>query len=201
MIGLHRANSIILQAGGENRQYASLQRIRYNCDMAQQPPQIPPPLDKPPLESIFGKKPGPDSLPRWEVIWLVFTDCAAILVFVITGRASHRIVSTSGPVIGAINTAVPFMVAWLVVGAVAGLYTGKALYPVVRVIWRTALAGLIAGPLGVVLREALTSGPELIYFEIEIPFLLVATGMIVGLEVVWRVVWSRIRRLWWPELP
>jgi hypothetical protein len=87
------------------------------------------------------------------------------------------------------------MLAWLIVGIVVGTYRGKALYPPARVLARTLLAALIAGPLGVIFRALWLGRP------VMISFVLVATAVSGAFLVVWRFVWSRIRRLWWPELP
>jgi len=128
-------------------------------------------------------------------------DTAMLILFAALGRDSHQSVSAQGPVIGTINTAVPFVVSWLVVGAISGAFTGKAMFPIGRVIWRTLLAAILAAPLGVVLRSALRAGPELQFFEIQWSFMGVATGVTAGLLLAWRLFWSRLRRLWWPELP
>lgn len=135
----------------------------------------------------------PDWLPRWELIALFVGDLLVLTLFAAVGRASHSI-ETSG-IRAVVNTAVPFMIAWLLVGLVLGMYSGKALYPLGRVIWKTLLAGLIAGPLGVALRALWQSRP------IIWTFVLVATGTTTLMLLIWRAVWSRLRRLWWPELP
>ena len=149
------------------------------------------------------KKPrSPDWLPTWELIALALGDLIVFVAFAAIGRARHNLTAPEGDILATINTAMPFTVAWLVVGAATGAFHGKALYPLTRVLWRTFRAAVIAGPLGVVLRAALLAGPELRRFPI-IPtsFLLVATGVTTLLLILWRVLWSRVRRLWWPELP
>ncbi|HEC23442.1 MAG TPA: DUF3054 domain-containing protein [Chloroflexi bacterium] len=138
---------------------------------------------------------NPNWLPRWELFALVAGDLLTILIFALLGRASHRMDISLASFRAVINTAVPFMLAWLIVGTVTGVYTGRALYPLRRVIVRTLVTALVAGPLGVVLRAALLSHPVIL------SFVLVATGTSTILLVIWRVVWSRLRRAWWPELP
>src|SRR5712691_906623 len=95
---------------------------------------------------------GPNWLPTWEIIALGLGDVAMLLIFAATGRASHDAPSDVGLVVDTINTAMPFIVGWLVVAAVAGAFSGKALYPLTRVLWKTALAAVIAAPVGVLLR-------------------------------------------------
>lgn len=136
----------------------------------------------------------PDWLPTWELIALPLGDFLTFLVFAAVGRASHGIGGRSA-FLALFDTAVPFMLAFLVVGMLVGLYRGTALYPVGRVLWKTALAGIIAGPMGVALR-ALWLGRG-----IAPTFVLVGTLSSTVMLVIWRVTWSRLRRWWWPELP
>jgi hypothetical protein len=137
---------------------------------------------------------GQGWLPRWEVIALAAGDSIAVLVFAVIGRASHDLLATDGPILATLNTAVPFAAAWIVVGLITGFYNGRALFPAGRVVWQTLLTGLFAGPLGVVLRAAWLKRPVIWVF------LLVATAASTMVVLVWRLGWSFIRRLWWPEL-
>lgn len=137
---------------------------------------------------------NPNWLPTWELIALALGDFITLLIFAAIGRASHDIAG-SGKFLALFDTAVPFMVAFLIAGIVLGLYRGKALYPVGRVLWKTGLTALIAGPVGVALR-ALWLGRPIIP-----SFVLVGTLSSTVLLLIWRIGWSRLRRLWWPELP
>ncbi len=137
----------------------------------------------------------PRWLPTWELAALALGDLIALIIFAAVGRASHDLVATQGVLRATLNTAAPFMLAWLLVGMVLGMYHGTALYPLKRVLWRTALAGVIAGPLGVAIRALWLRRP------IIWVFMLVATATSTLALLVWRVGWSRLRRLWWPELP
>jgi hypothetical protein len=137
---------------------------------------------------------GPEWLPRWELAALALGDFLALILFATIGRSSHGMTGPT-PLLSVLNTAVPFMVAWLVVGMALGMYRGVALYPLGRVIWRTLLAGLIAGLLGVVLR-AIWLG-----HSVATTFLLAGTTFSTLFLLIWRVAWSRLRRSWWPELP
>ena len=142
-----------------------------------------------------------DYLPAWEMIAVGFGDVLVLIAFAVIGRANHESPSPQGPVIGTLNTAMPFVVAWLFIGVITGAFSGKAMWPILRVVWRTALAAIIAAPIGVALRAALDAGPELIYFRMDWNFVAVAAGVTMLMLVVWRVIWSRVRRLWWPEVP
>jgi FlaA1/EpsC-like NDP-sugar epimerase len=153
------------------------------------PEQIPDPASERQAASA-----GPDWLPRWELAALALGDFLALILFAVIGRSSHGMTGPT-PLLSVLNTAVPFMVAWLVIGMVLGMYRGVALYPLGRVIWRTLLAGLIAGLLGVVLRAVWLGHP------VVTTFLLVGTVSSTLFLLIWRIAWSRLRRSWWPELP
>lgn len=152
---------------------------------------IPPSLEESPPPAPR----GPDWLPTWELAALALGDFLVLVIFAVVGRGSHGLSTGQGGIVAVLNTAAPFMLAWLIVGAAVGTYRGKALYPPARVLARTLLAALIAGPLGVIFRALWLGRP------VMINFVLVATAVSGALLVVWRFVWSRIRRLWWPELP
>lgn len=137
----------------------------------------------------------PEWLPRWELFALAVGDLVALIVFAAVGGTSHGTLAAGSPVLNVLNTAVPFMAAWLTVGMLLGLYRGRALYPLWRVVALTLLAGIIAGPLGVALRAAWLRRP------IAVTFVVVATAFSTLAMLIWRVLWSRIRRAWWPELP
>jgi hypothetical protein len=135
-------------------------------------------------------------IPPWELFALFLGDTITLVVFGIWGQSAHNLLtSTQSPARAVANTAAPFMLAWLIIGMFVGTYRATALYPLSRVVWKTALAGLIAGPLGGIF-WALARGrwPDPIFY-------VVTTGITTLLLVIWRVLWSRLRRAWWPELP
>lgn len=137
-----------------------------------------------------------DWLPRWEILALFLGDFVAMLLFGVWGQTAHGLLSSNEPPLRAVmNTSAPFMIAWSILGALMGAYRATALYPLVRTIWKTALTGLIAGPLGVVFWALARD-----HWPVPI-FYVVTTGISTGMLLVWRLLWSRIRRLWWPELP
>ncbi len=126
---------------------------------------------------------------------MAFGDLIAIILFVVVGRSSHGFTETRNTVRVVLDTAVPMMVGWMLAGMALGGYRGTALYPLGRVVWRTLLVGAVGGPLGVALRALWLHRPVLW------SFVLVATGTSTLFLLVWRLGWSRVRRLWWPELP
>ncbi len=137
-----------------------------------------------------------DWLPRWELFVLFVGDLTTLLLFAVWGEARHMLLQNSRePLRAVVNVAAPFMLAWLIVGAVVGTYRGTALFPLGRTIGKTLLAGLIAGSVGVAF-WSLARGrwPAPAFFA-------VATGISTVMLLAWRMAWSRIRRAWWPELP
>lgn len=144
------------------------------------------PLVRPPAPA------SPEWLPRWELIALASGDILAILLFVALGRDSHSI--GDGGVLTLINSTMPFAIAWLALGAYLGAYQGTALYPLRRTILRTLVTGIFAVPLGVLLRAAVLDRPLILSFFI------VATLACTAIILLWRIVWSHVRLLWWTEL-
>lgn len=159
-----------------------------------------------PEEPSAPSKPHPPEwLPTWEIIAVAIGDVVALLIFAAIGRASHEVASSAGPAVGTVNTAFPFIVSWLALAAISGAFSGQAFYPVPRVIGRTLRASVPAAALGVLLRAALQAAPNQFYAfrwdSIQLSFILVSALATSALLLVWRVGWSRVRRLWWPELP
>jgi hypothetical protein len=124
-------------------------------------------------------------------------DFIALLLFGVWGQSRHELLLTSsqGPIAAVMNTAAPFMLSWLLIAIFARTYRGTALYPLRRVFLTTFVAGIFAGPLGVVFWAVARS-----HWPVAI-FYVVTTGISTVMLVVWRVVWSRVRHAWWPELP
>jgi hypothetical protein len=134
-------------------------------------------------------------LPGWELVMLFIGDFITLILFGVWGQMSHGMMrNATSPIRGVVNDAAPFMLAWLIVAVVTGTYQAKALYPLPRVIWKTVLAGVIAGPLGG-LMWALSRAhwPAPVFYGIT-------TAITTSMLLVWRVFWSRLRRSWWPEL-
>lgn len=154
-----------------------------------------PPSEIDSVEEPGGGQADPAWLPTWELTVLALGDLLALVAFAAIGRSSHDLLQGQDALRGTLNTAAIFMLAWLLVGMALGMYRGTALYPLRRVIWRTLLAGLIAGPLAVLARALWLQRPVIWVF------MLVATAASTLALLVWRVLWSRVRRQWWPELP
>lgn len=140
---------------------------------------------------------SPERLPLWEIIALLIVEGLLYVAFAALGRSSHSLMGVGG-FQAVLNTAMPFIIAWILVGMLTGAYRGRSFFPWYRALAIAALTALIAGPLGVVLRQVWL-GRDL--DDIAISFVLVATGVSTLMLSLWRLAWSRIRRWWWPELP
>lgn len=162
-------------------------------------------LEEPEITQAPPKPHPPEWLPMWEIFAVGLGDTIVLIIFAIIGRAQHQVTSSVGPVLGTLNTAFPFVVSWLIIAGITGAFSGKAFYPLRRVIWRTVRASIPAAPIGVLLRAAFQAAPRQFYSfrwdSIEPTFILVSLISTTLMLLVWRVAWSRLRRLWWPELP
>jgi hypothetical protein len=147
--------------------------------------------DTPP-QAVGSANPG--WLPRWEIIALALGDMIALLLFAAIGRDSHAL-TAENPFLSTMNTAMPFVLSWIISGMITGHYRGAALFPLWRVAVRTSLTGLIGGPLGVIFRSIYLARPVIW------TFVLVATAASTAIMLIWRIAWSRVRRVWWRELP
>jgi hypothetical protein len=145
---------------------------------------------------------SPEWLPIWEIVAICIGDVITLIIFAFTGRLNHGIETSNGPILGAINTAFPFIIGWLFIGGILGAFSGKSMFPLKRVLVRTFGIALITGPISVILYYALrTVDQGFAFFSIEWTFLIIATLSTSTMLLVWRVIWSRFRRLWWSELP
>lgn len=79
-------------------------------------------------------------------------DVISFLVFAAIGRNNHGETSGLGALGAVAGTAAPFMLGWLVVATLSGALRGGLVSQPRRLLGRTALAWLIAWPLGLGLR-------------------------------------------------
>ena len=64
-----------------------------------------------------------------------------MLIFVIIGRLSHRMVSAESGLLAVFNTGIPFATAWVLIGIATRQYRPAALHPYRNIILRTLLTG------------------------------------------------------------
>lgn len=103
-----------------------------------------------------------------------------MLLFAIIGRLSHDMEMT---VTGILQTAVPFVTAWIVTGVMLGLYRAPAVTRFSRA-WRsTVLVTLVSVPIALVIRAyQLNEGAVVVLFQ------LVSWGGLLLFMLPWRLV-------------
>lgn len=107
--------------------------------------------------------PAATSRLSWQ---LALGDAIALIAFAAIGRASHGEAAGLAAWIQVAETAAPFLVGWFVAALPLGaLRPGLAARPW-ALLGRTALAWLIACPLGLALRSVIRQSPILITFAI-----------------------------------
>jgi hypothetical protein len=122
---------------------------------------------------------------RSSISLLAAGDLLALLAFVLVGQAEHQTVSATNPLLGALPNLVSLAIPWLLLAVLLGAYPRGAERPTLPgFLGRSALAWVIAAPLGLVIR--------MVYLgrgDIPVPFLLVtiAAG---GLFLLgWRLIY------------
>lgn len=113
-------------------------------------------------------------------------DLIVLLLFVVIGQADHNTLNQSNPILGVLRNLVPLAVAWLVVAFLLQAYPRKSL-SIAQFMGRSALAWLIAAPLGLWLRSILQNRSV-----IPIPFLLVTLFIGGSMLLVWRLVFALV---------
>jgi hypothetical protein len=86
-------------------------------------------------------------------------DLVAFLVFAGIGRASHGEATGLDAILQVVETAAPFAVGWLLVAPFAGAFRAEVIRRPQSMLARTALAWLVAEPIGVVLWSLLRERP------------------------------------------
>lgn len=114
---------------------------------------------------------------------LAIGDLIALLVFVVIGQADHNTLNQSNPILGALPNLLALAVPWLIVAFVLRAYPRKPMR-LAPFMGRSALAWLIAAPLGLLLRAVLQSRGG-----IPIPFLIVTLLAGGALLLGWRLVY------------
>ncbi|WP_027417192.1 DUF3054 domain-containing protein [Aneurinibacillus terranovensis] len=112
---------------------------------------------------------------------LIIGDMICFLLFILLGDREHSI---SINILGLLSNLIPFILAWLLVGFITGIYKKEVLGSMKRVVVRTFITSLIANPIGVLLRALLLG------HGISIPFLIVTTVFNTALLVIWRTVFA-----------
>jgi hypothetical protein len=83
---------------------------------------------------------------------LMAGDTLAFMLFAALGRASHSEAAGLAAILQVAETAAPFAIGWFAVAPFAGAYRGEVIEQPRRMLARSALAWLLAWPLGLLLR-------------------------------------------------
>jgi hypothetical protein len=104
------------------------------------------------MASIDGpeREAGPANVRRGAL--LAGGDALAFLVFSALGRASHSEAAGLDAIMAVAETAAPFAIGWFAVAPLAGAFKPEVVGRPRRMLARTALAWLLAWPLGLLLR-------------------------------------------------
>lgn len=88
-----------------------------------------------------------------QLTLLILGDILVFLIFSVLGRNSHDEPSGFGAFLQVIGTAAPFMIGWFIVSPFFGLFKRKVVVSPKQMAWRTAVAWLIAWPIGLTIRS------------------------------------------------
>lgn len=119
-------------------------------------------------------------LPDREILLLAVVDILSITAFVFAGLVSHDINPIAEP-IASVATVAPFVIGWLVVAPLAGVYGGRttSVGHTARV---TTIAWIAAANIGLILRSSPLFEGGAVW-----PFNLIMTGLGLLVLVGWRV--------------
>ena len=108
-------------------------------------------------------------------------DVMVVVSLVVVGQLHHGVNPLADPVTSA-GTVIPFVVGWLVVAPLAGVYTSQNRASPHRALRLTAVAWIAAANVGLILRQSPLFDGGIVW-----PFALVMTGTGLVVLVGWRV--------------
>ena len=124
-----------------------------------------------------------------SVVVLAIGDLVALISLLVIGLLSHGISPLSEPA-ASVDTMTPFVLGWVTLSVLAGVYDRNVATSVTRTARLTTVAWIAAANVGLILRQS----P---YFDggIAWPFGLVMTGTGLLVMVGWRVGYAWITRM------
>ncbi len=123
---------------------------------------------------------------RSGVLPALVGDLLVFLVFSAVGRSEHDLEVTLEDTL---LTALPFIVMWLIIGTLHGVYASEALRYPGAAAKRTLVAWLFAAPWALLLRSVILRSPIVV-----VQFALITIGLNLVLLTVWRVAYAWLRR-------
>ena len=124
-----------------------------------------------------------------RTLGLAVGDLALIAVFVIAGELRHGYHLLGHPE-RVVGTLIPFLIGWVVVSVLAGVYSRSVYRNPLSAAPRTALAWIGATLIGLALRTT-----SFFHGEVPLPFALVSFGVGLVLLVPWRTIVA-----FWPTI-
>lgn len=123
---------------------------------------------------------------RSGVLPALIGDVLVFLGFSVFGRSEHNL---DFSVVDTLMTAGPFIVAWLIIGTLYGVYGSEALRYPGPAAKSTIVAWLFAGPWALLLRSIIMQRPV-----VFVQFALITIGLNLVVLTVWRVAYAWLRR-------
>lgn len=111
-------------------------------------------------------------------VFLILGDLFIFLIFAFLGKVEHGLYINFSSVF---FTALPFILAWFVVGGLLGAFNYEAVKTMQSTVKMTALTWIFAGPLGLLLRGIILQGVPVF------AFVLVTLILVFMLLLVWRI--------------
>lgn len=119
---------------------------------------------------------------------LAVGDAIAFLAFAAAGRNTHAEAAGLGALPQVIETAAPFMIGWFLVAPLVGAYRADVTSNPQRMLTRSALAWLVAWPIGLGLRALIRQS------GIPLSFALVTLFVVLTIVLIWRLVFALLAR-------
>jgi hypothetical protein len=118
---------------------------------------------------------------------LILGDALAFLVFAAIGRGSHAEAAGLNALPQIVETAAPFLIGWALVAPFTGAYRAELITSAKGMLARTAVAWLVAWPLGLGLRALIRQS------GIPISFALVTFIAVLLIICAWRLAYLSVR--------
>jgi hypothetical protein len=110
---------------------------------------------------------------------LIVGDMGIFMFFAFTGRETHA-PGDPNPIVNALPTLLPFLIVWLAIAALGGVYRSGVFTNPRSAFLRTLIAWLIAGPIAIIVRAILLSRTVIPW-----QFVAVTLGLVGILLVLW----------------
>lgn len=121
-------------------------------------------------------------------IVLIIGDLITLILFAVIGRSTHGEAAGFDAAMQVLETAAPFLIGWFVAAPFVGAFRANLLNRPGALLGRTALAWLIACPIGLGLRALIRQSPVIMTFA------LVTFATVLLMLLVWRGLFVLITR-------